>query len=188
MYNCFRKYLALNKKLSLPGIGTLVLEDIPARLDFANKTIHSPLSVIRFSSDSTSFNHQFLDFISQELQVDEEDAFRKVTAILKQLQSNLDSSGMVELPGIGSFQKAYEKNYSFHSALSFQEYFPEVVAERIIRSDSNHNVRVGEEDKSRNEMQEILANNVSLKDNSWWIFAIILAIVGIVAILYRYYQ
>ena len=95
---------------------------------------------------------------------------------------------MVELPGIGSFQKAYEKNYSFHSALSFQEYFPEVVAERIIRSDSNHNVRVGEEDKSRNEMQEILANNVSLKDNSWWIFAIILAIVGIVAILYRYYQ
>ena len=81
MFQIFRKYLVLYKKLTLPGVGSFVVEDIPARLDFTNKTIYSPLSVIRFSLEVSSFDRYFFYFLSQELHIDEISAIRKFTDI-----------------------------------------------------------------------------------------------------------
>ena len=188
MFQIFRKYLVLYKKLTLPGVGSFVVEDIPARLDFTNKTIYSPLSVIRFSLEVSSFDRYFFYFLSQELHIDEISAIRKFTDISYQLQRQLNSEGIAELPGIGTLRKEFEQTYTFHPAYSLQEYFPDVVAERVVRKNSSHTVRVGEDDRSSEEMLELLADEENVRNDRWWLYAILLAASGIGALIYYYHH
>ena len=60
-----------------------------------------------------------------------------------------------------------------------------IAAERVIRLHAEHNVRVGEDDKTTTEMHAQLAKQEAKKEQ-WWIIAIILAAVGIAAIAVYY--
>ena len=109
------------------------------------------------------------------------EAIRAFTDFTSRLHDNLDNYQPVYFKGIGTLIKQ-------SSAITFQpetmpDYFPELVAERVIRKNIAHTVRVGEDEKTSDEMQAALNKPQAVKKENWWIAASILGAIGVAAII-----
>ena len=187
MLNSLQKYFILYKKLSLPGIGWFSAEESAARLDFTEKKLQAPSQVINFYAQAALPNKIFFQFLSWELAVEETQAIRHFNEFVFDLKDQLNAAGSIALPGIGKLYKNEKNEYQFQPENWMSEYFPDLSAERIIRQGAEHTIRVGEEEKTSAQMHEMLFTE---KDNStdyWWLYAVILAMLGIAALIYYNY-
>ncbi len=160
------KKLALNKKLNLPGIGFFIIEQQPAQLDFTNKIITAPLPIIHFKSPNIS---------------DDEKNFL-LADVAQKIKSKCADTGVSYLPAIGNIKKQFT-TYSFEPDVFLPQYFPEIKIERIVRKDAQHTIRVGEDERTNTEMQKFLSEEKIVKSR-WLLYAIILALLGIAALIY----
>ena len=186
MFHVLKKYLALYNHLDLDGIGNLNVEVIPAQIDIANRTIQPPESFIQFNKNNTQPDKIFLRFLEKELNIDETHAVKNMTNFTTQLQTNIKENNQVVFEGFGKLKKQSTDTLTFEMD-EMPVYYPSIVAERIIRKNATHTVRVGEDEKTSDEMQLALQHEeeVILEDR-WWIPAIILGLIGIAALIYYY--
>ena len=185
MFRSLYKYLGLYKRLGIPTMGSFSVEQLPARLDFVNQTLHSPLPVIRFHSQGNSADKKQYEYISKELGIDITEAILKMNEISFDLREQCGNGGTAILPGIGAFKKEFGGTYSFGPLFSLQQYFPEVHAERVTRTNAQHNILSGEQEFTTDQMQEFLAEE-KLPGDRWWIYALLLAGAGLAALLWYY--
>lgn len=185
MYNAIKKFLALHHHLALPGIGGFNVEKISAQIDFTNRSITSEKNKIIFSNDKLPAEKMFYNFLARELHVDEVQAVHAFTNFASQLQDNLNSDNNIYLKGIGTITRQSSNVLAFQSE-EMPEYFPALTAERIIRKNVMHTVRVGEDEKTSEEMHTALHQPKKIKKERWWIAATILAVIGIAAIVFYY--
>ena len=78
-----------------------------------------------------------------------------------------------------------EKSTHLANAYSSEKYFEPLHITQVIRENATHSVRVGEEEKTSDQMKEYLHREV--KKERWWIAAVILSVIGIGAIVYYYF-
>ena len=188
MYNSLYKYLIFYKRLNLPGIGSLTVEQLPGRLDFLNKQLHSPIPVIRFTSDkAAASDKQLFEFLAADMGLSELDAIRQFNDLTFHLKDELNRKGQVALQGIGTLKKEFGDNFAFQPEVSIQQYFPDASAERVVRKEATHTVKVGEDERSSDEMMEILSDEEPEAADKWWMYALILGILGLAAVVYYYY-
>jgi hypothetical protein len=186
MYNSLYKYLIFYKRLNLPNIGSFTVEHVPGRLDFLNKQLHSPIPVIRFSPDkNAAAEQQLFEFLAVDMGISELEAIKQFNDLSTQLKADLNQNSVAPLPGIGTLQKEFGDNYTFQPKASIQQYFPDAAAERVVRKEAIHTVRVGEDERSSDEMKGILADDETSADK-WWMYALILGILGLGALVYYY--
>jgi len=185
MYNAIKKFLALYHHLSLPGIGNFNVENQPAQIDFANRSITSSKNKIVFSNDKLPAEKKFYEFLSYELNIDEVQAVRNFTNFASRLQDDLNEKDILQLKGIGSLTKQ-TTNVLLFQPKEMPEYFPALTAEKIIRKNTTHTVRVGEDERTSEEMHTALHQPQKIKKERWWIAATILAVIGIAAIVFYY--
>lgn len=176
------KYFALYKKLILPGIGSFSTATQPAQLEFVEKTLHAPIHTITFQQDESAGDTNFISFLIKETGLDQYQAVNRFEEFVTQLKEKLQSGIALQLPGLGVLTNN-GNGYAF-TAENLQHYFPGVIAERVIRQNAQHAVRVGEDEKTSTEMHEML--NKEVVQDRWWIGAVVLAVCGIAAILYYY--
>jgi hypothetical protein len=184
MWQTAYEYFILYKQLSIPGVGSFKIEPLVARLDFANKLLHAPLPAVRFSHDEQSADKNFYEYVSHQFNISETEAIKRYHDFCYELQQDIESKGNVELKGIGILKKEFSKTYSFQPSNETDRYFPDVKVERVIRKDSRHLIRVGEDQRTNVEMEEMLS--ASLSHAGWKKAAIILAIIGVVLIALYY--
>lgn len=178
----------------IPGIGSFTVEHIPGRLDFLNKQLHSPISVIRFSMDKNALPEKTVyEFLAEDLGLSEIEAIKQFNDLSFYLKDELSRGREGVLPGIGKLKKEFGESYSFHPEQSVQQYFPDTVAERVVRKDATHEVKVGEEIRTSNEMKTLLKEEepatksvATEHQEKWWLYAIILAIVALIALIYYF--
>ena len=183
MYQYLAKYFSLNKKLALPGIGLLQAEMKPAQLEFVEKTLHAPQASILFQQNENVSGDHFASFLSKETNISEYEAVTRFNSFITYLVNKLQSDFFLQLPGIGSFLKSGD-TYTFTITDTLQELYSGISAEKLIRQNAQHTIRVGEDQKTSAEMHELLHKEV--RKDRWWIAAIVLSVVGIAAILYYY--
>ncbi len=202
MHEILIRYLDKNKNFNLPGIGRFELVSEMASLDFINKTIYPPKQHIVFHPEKKSnagtqidaikaeTNASFPDnknnlprFLSRHLNMPESLAREEFEQYAGFVRITLEKNGFYELNGIGTLQQN-EKGIYLDNAFSTEKFFEPLHAEQVIRENATHSVRVGEDEKTSEQMKEYLHREVK-KDN-WWIAAVILAVVGIAAIAYYY--
>lgn len=180
MVDLIVQYLSFNKQVSLKGIGTFTVEQLPARLDFPNRLLHAPQAVLHFSSTAKQ-DDTFEQWICDELHINSETALQKQQIFLTDFQRTLNSEQIVEWAGLGKFEKK-EKSL-LHFTAAFESIIGEPVkAEKIIRKNKEHFVRVGEEEKTSTEMEELLFGARRKKLNLFWIFAMALFLIGFVLV------
>jgi hypothetical protein len=186
MYKAVRKFLALNHHLALPGIGNFSVEIIPAQIDIANRTNLPSLTQIKFSNEKLPAEKLFYNFLARELNIDETQAVRRFTDFTTQLQSDLQENKPVVLKGIGELKKQTANVINFQSE-QLPQYYPALTAERVIRKNAIHTIKVGEQEKTSDEMQTALNSQKEIvHEERWWIPAVILALIGILGIAYYY--
>lgn len=185
MYKAIAKFFALHHHLALPGIGNFAVETIPAQIDFTNRSASSSHKKIIFTTDKKPAEKKFYDFLSYEFDIDEVQAVRRFTDFTAQLHDELNDKKTINFKGIGAVTKQSSNTIIF-SPEELPEYYPPLTAERIIRKNISHTVRVGEDEKTSDEMQTALHKTKIIKKERWWIAATILAFIGIAAITFYY--
>lgn len=180
MVDLIVQYLSFSKKISIKGIGTFTVEQLPARLDFPNRLLHAPQAVLHFSSTAKQ-DELFEQWLSHELHINSEAALLKQQIFLSHFHRTLNSNQKVEWNGIGNFTK--DENQLVHFTSAFESVIGEPVkAEKIIRKNKEHFVRVGEEEKTSSEMEELLFGVQRKKLNLFWIVVLALFLLSFTAV------
>lgn len=185
MTQAITKYFALNQTLSLPGIGSFLVETEPVQIDFANKSILPSKNKIIFTNDKIQPGKDFFVFLSEELHVDEKQAENKFAAYTSLLQNELSETHKLYFKGIGNLTKhsGGTSNFQPEDEIHFS---PVLTAERVIRKNASHKVIVGEHERTSEEMHTALHGDKKVKKERWWIAATVLALIGIAAIIFYY--
>lgn len=153
-----------NKTCKLPRIGTLTVITSTAETDVGKSLIKAPVPSIVFSA-------------AQE----EENIFNEFTALSELIKKDLDEKGRVTLKGVGDFFKNKEGVIDFLPLPLPQRFTPPVVAARIIRQHAEHSMLVGDKETANKVMNEyFVEEGVDEKPptNRWWIWAIVLGVIG----------
>lgn len=181
MFHLLYKYLIFHDYVNIPGIGHFTLEKQPAQLDIENKVIHAPLSIIKYKSETDVADKSFYNFLAGELNIDVVEAIRQFQDFSYQLKNNINANKVVELPSFGTL-RLVKNEVQFEQTPAIAEYYPDV---SIDKSSSFYRSIMAEEESEvvYEEDQEEVKSGRSL----WWIYALILTILGIGAIAYYYY-
>lgn len=186
MYGYLYKYLVLNKKLSLPEIGQFSTDQVPSRIDFVNKRLYPFMPVIRFTQGKPIADKTFFKFIAQGLNMDELQAVQKFNEFLFYIREQFSMHGFVDFPGIGRLTKQFSNTYSFKPINTIQPFFADLQAERVVRKNTGHTVKIGEAEVNSLELTEEVAEDGGKQDN-WKMYALVLGLVAVLAILYWYF-
>src|SRR5436305_11588905 len=122
------KYFALNRSVSLPGIGSFSVETQNAKLDFIDKTLYAPVYTICYTRHESP-DEKFYRFLSKETGVEESRAIEDLKIFSVNLQEQLEKDDPINLQLIGTLKKN-GSGYSFVPDNTVQKYFPTITAER----------------------------------------------------------
>lgn len=176
----FQLFLIKNRRLPLGNIGTVVLEQEPAFHEYINQVIQPVKEVLRFSpkSDPTLLD-KFVGFAQQRGM-----GKQGVEDLFDQIQAQLDKENKALLLGVGTLS-IENSIYKLEGEDLSSTYLAPVNAGAVIHQGDVHEVKVGEQVHTSEEMKAILSGKKS--NDYWWIYALILVLVAIVAMLYYVY-
>jgi hypothetical protein len=95
-----------------------------------------------FQQDENVTDYYFISFLSKEINVSEHDAGNRFSNFIQQLINKLQAGLALQLPGLGLLSKN-DDSYNFIATDTLRQLYPGVSAERVIRQNAQHTVRVG---------------------------------------------
>ncbi|MBS1626308.1 MAG: hypothetical protein JSR09_11710 [Bacteroidetes bacterium] len=192
MYNIFYKYLLLNQKAAVPGIGYFTVEETPAKMDFITQTISAPNQEFRFTNETNcTIEKTFLFYLSKELKVNEVEAINRVNQFAQTVKEGALNGG-VNLPGLGILKRSYEDVIYFVPEYNYakQPLLTNIHLEHTVAANANlvdlydaGDTRILKRENAAPEEEKIVLKE---KEDYWWVYAIVLAILGLGALLYYY--
>jgi len=188
MYEVLNKYLFQHKSISIPGLGSLVAETIPAVSDFANKQLLPVQIKFRFDKYFDSPDREFFTYLSNKNNIQDYEAIKWYNEFAADLRNKIRTEEEAVWDGVGVFRKDFGGEVVFEPELPRYEFYPPVKAERIIRADAKHSILVGDKEKTNYEMAELLNDEVYVEKESWWIYALILAAIGLSVLFFHLYS
>lgn len=180
MYTELFQYLLFHKELSVPGIGTFFLERKPAANDFFNKRINPPAYIFALQPTSNLPPKKFFNWLSVALHISYQDAVLQFDNFAVNIKQQISKGGIIDWKGVGVLSKGLAGEIKFKPEKEMILEKP-VTAEKIIRLNAEHMVRVGEDNKTSAEMVELL-NQTQEKKSFWWAYALSLALLCIIFI------
>jgi nucleoid DNA-binding protein len=189
MVQLLYKYLILNKQVTLPGLGVFYIQRQPAKHDYVNSVFVSPALHINFNASSDLPDKNFYQFVSKERGLNEVEAVKSLNSFADKLNQQVKANKTVELPGMGMLKINAAGQLTFEPADILAAYFPPTKGASLL-DEKSQNVAsekaVTRASKETISFQELSQEEVSRK-SYWWVYAIILALLGIGAIGYYYY-
>jgi hypothetical protein len=170
MYSVIAHALYQKKKCTLPGLGELLLETVPAQTNFIDSFIVAPTSKILFSSS-----------------IDKDKIFNEFSAISEVLIGELDEKKEVEVEGLGRFFKKAD-GYGFEAIALKESYFSNVEVIRVKREDALHDILVGDTQTTNVRMNEYFAGSETIKKDWWWVIPLVLGAAAMATIVYTLYK
>jgi len=172
------RYLFCFRQLSIPAVGEIQLTSIPAQVLFSEKCINPPGYRFVFSpalKDDPRLNK----WLSKELQISPEETEVHLNNFSNKFRMHLQAGSELQWTGVGTFIKDEQGEIQLKRGVSISIGLEGVAAEKALRPDQSHTIRVGEEERSNYEMEAILQKKQIPVRNHWWLAALFLLILGI---------
>jgi hypothetical protein len=213
MNNVLVSYLLQHKSISIPGLGSMYIERIPAQTDFVNRRILPPDYHFRFDKYFDAPDKDFFTYLAKQQNIADYEAIKWYNEWAYELRSKLREGQSVEWTGIGTLKKDISGEIIFESAgriPSLQEPTP---ANRVIHTHTQHTMLVGDQEVTRkitntdaNTNIPTVADNNNVisgdeqvpdyppypeeppKKRGWWIFALVVAALALTVIFMRVYK
>jgi len=190
LYELFYKYLILNGRASMPGIGTFGVEQVPATMDFENKKLTPPTQNIKIVSyEIATDTYSLYNYLAKELGVNESEAARRFQELTHDIEKQIAASGILLLPGIGKIRKEFS-GYVIDAETESKQVLPDLwitktQAANTSLMDIYANVQpsIIKQSNFQGNSEKLVAKE---KEDYWWVIAIVLAIMGLGALLYYY--
>jgi nucleoid DNA-binding protein len=170
-----QKYLLQHHHVSIEGWGTMRIENQPAHIDFPNRILYPGVLNISFN-DKAENEVVFQNWLASELKISSLEASNKIKSYVSGFKSSLEN-GSIDWDGWGSFSKQFSKAAFTPSIATIPA---PVHAERVIRKGAEHHIRVGEQQLTNTEMEEMLHVADAGKKHLWWVAGLVMSILGII--------
>lgn len=146
-----------NKRLPLSGLGLLQTVTHPAQLDIGNRQLLPPVATIAFSADTaTALTEDMMEWLTARTGQSTRQVTQQYQGFIDELLSSLQKNKLVEWKGWGAWSQTDQGVISFTASPTPLAAAP-VPAEKIIRQDAEHQIRVGEDSRSSEEMARMLS-------------------------------
>lgn len=155
MIPVFIEYLATKNHLPLLEMGELRMERIPAQIDVPGRQIIPPASLLSFHSTPSNAD-ELINWLAVKLGLDQKQAELNFTQFIKNWQVALKKDKLVSWKGLGTWQANEEQVLSFQPEMNPAFEGLPVQANKVLRENVEHQVRVGEEHRSSIEMTALL--------------------------------
>src|SRR5690606_17787775 len=103
MSDILNSYLVQHKSISIPGMGTIYVEDVPARSDFVNRQLLPPFSIYRFDKYFDAPDREFFAYLALHKQMADYEAIRWYNEFAYNLRAQIRNGGQAVWDGIGVF-------------------------------------------------------------------------------------
>jgi hypothetical protein len=188
MYEVLNQYLMQHKSISIPGLGSLVAETIPAVTDFANKQLLPVQLKFRYDKYFDAPDREFFTYLCRKKNMADFEAIKWYSEFAYDLRHRIRTEERAEWEGVGVFKKDIGGDIVFEPFSPPHELYATVKAERVIHSNAKHSILVGDKEKTNYEMSEWLSDEVHVEKESWWIYALILAAIGLSMLFFHLYR
>lgn len=210
MNNVLVSYLLQHKSISIPGLGSMYIERIPAQTDFVNRRILPPDYHFRFDKYFDAPDKDFFTYLAKQQNIADYEAIKWYNEWAYELRSKLREGQIVEWTGIGTLKKDISGEIIFESAgriPSLQEPTP---ANRVIHTHTQHTMLVGDQEVTRkitntentptvSDNNNVISGDEQVPDyppypeeppkkRGWWIFALVIAALALTVIFMRVYK
>lgn len=187
MFDILNSYLFQHKSISIPGLGTIFMETLPASIDTGTKNILPPLYYFRFDKFSDAPDREFFSYLAIQKKVEDYEALRMYSEFAFELRNKISLEERVRWEGVGELKKDHEGNILFESSLGNPFFLQPVPARKVIHPDAKHLLLVGDTERTNVEMNEMLHHEEERKSKKWWwISAIIIGAIALLIILFHF--
>jgi len=181
MYGELYQYLVLHKQLNIPGIGTFQVERKSADIDFVGKIVNPPAYTIALHHGNATPSKKVFNWLSDVFNISERDALSRFNDFAFELRDKVMSGDKLQWDGIGTLSKGLAGEIRFDASLKGMSIGEPISANKVIRENAEHTVRVGEDQKTSKEMIEWLSA-AEEKKSYWWAAALIIGLLAFVFI------
>jgi hypothetical protein len=175
-----------NHQVVLQGLGKLSLQYHTTHYDFGAQSLSSPKPYILFSKSKIE-DSALAKFVAQKEKISETEASKKVNDFIVEIR-NLSKQEKYFLPNIGFFTLNETAELIFESTTLSNEFFPPVNATKVVHPTDTHEILVGDTQTNTAVMSEYYANDSRIKKISWWVWALVFAVIGFGTLFYSLYK
>jgi hypothetical protein len=188
MFEVLNQYLMQHKSISIPGLGSLVAETIPAVTDFTNKRLLPVQLKFRYDKYFDAPDREFFTYLGRKKNMADFEAIKWYSEFAYELRHRIRTEEQAAWEGVGIFKKDIGGDVVFEPFVPQHELYEAVKAERVIHSNAKHSILVGDKEKTNYEMSEWLSDEVHVEKESWWVYALILAAIGLSLLFFHLYS
>src|SRR5262249_14153184 len=142
--------------ISIPGLGSIYLENQPASLDNNTKNLLPPLFYFRFDKYFDSPDKEFFTYLASQLDILDYEAIKRYTEFSFNIRDEISRNGQVEWEGVGNLKRDPEGNIHFDSSIGNPLFLLPVPARKVVHPDARHMLLVGDTERTNFEMNEWL--------------------------------
>lgn len=186
MIDILNSYLILHKSISIPGLGSIYVERVPANSDFVNRQILPPTYQYRFDKYFDAPDKEFFNYLATEKKIADFEAIRIYNEWAYDLRNFLKGEEHFVWEGVGSLYQDVTGEIHFYPLQSARGPLLPVPAERVVRSNAAHSMLVGDKETDTISMTEMLTDDEHRSRSRWWIYALIIAAIAAAILIYRF--
>lgn len=179
MFSTLYQYLIQYKQLPVPGIGTFLLERQPAVIRFTDKMVDPPSYTFALQTMDYAASKNFFTWLSNMLEIAERDAIVRFNDFAFDLKKNIDEGNIITWQGVGVLSKGFGREIKFTPFTQNKGMDAPIHAEKIIREKPEHIIRVGETERTAEQMTQMLQKQ-EVKKSHWWALALVFGLIGLV--------
>jgi hypothetical protein len=191
MNDILTSYLLQHKSISIPGLGSMYIERIPAQTDFVNKRILPPDYHFRFDKYFDAPDKEFFSYLAQHMNRADYEAIKWYNEWAYDLRNKIRDGQVIEWKNVGSLKKDTNGEIVFEAARAINTLQEPAPANRVIHSHAQHTMLVGDREVIRefNQEEEEQAETATyVEKESWWLYALIIAAIALSVIFFHFYK
>ncbi|MBC7850152.1 MAG: hypothetical protein H7Y31_10475 [Chitinophagaceae bacterium] len=187
MNGALYNYLLQHKSLSIPGLGTIFIERVPAQSDFVNKQLLPPSYHYRFDKYFDAPDKDFFTYLALQRDMADYEAIRWYNEWAYELRNRIRTDNPIRLEGVGLLHKDHSGDIVFEAEKQVPAYLQPVAAVRVIRSQAKHTVLVGDRELTNDQAVDVIHEEPLRERSRWWIFAIIIVAIALIILFFHFY-
>ena len=189
MWQVLNAYLFQHRSISIPGLGTIYLETMPANVDVADRTMQPPTFQFRFDKYFDAPDKEFFAFVAAQRNILDYEAIKWYNEFSFELRNRIRAEEQVLWEGVGILKKDTTGGVQFEATPAPMLFLQPVPAMRVSRQDAQHNLVVGDRERTSGEMNEWLHDHARQRRRlPWWVMALVLAVLGLAVLGWYFYS
>jgi len=192
MLEVLHQYLIQNKSLSLPGLGTLQLQHIPAISNFSDHLILPPMHKVIFDDMQDTPGKSLFPYVASKMGIEEWEAIKKINDFAYELKNRLKEKKSFEWHKIGILSYDDAGNIILDSQTISYNFMQPVPAVRVIRADASHLILRGDTEVSGSFLPANIPDEIALSGKNvfhkWWFWAAVFAIASFLLLAFHFYN